>query len=262
MQNRVWTQTDDSGLTATFYYADDSDNSVGVSNSDGTWSRNVTGIGGTLAAIQFSSGGVELELPDMQGSVGAQVDDSAGISFTDSVGAYRDFGLLDYDSGWNNPYGWKGAHLRSSNDIAGLTLMGQRLYNPGTGRFLQTDPVPGGSANNYDYANQDPINNNDYNGQRTNNANGHVCHWYYCDFRFSNSQAYILADKINEGAATVAFFAAAVGGLGGLVPGAILAMLSAWSWRDASKIQRLVDRYHTGIYVRVYFFGGGYIKQQ
>jgi hypothetical protein len=30
--------------------------------------------------------------------------------------------------------------------------------------FLQTDPIPGGSANAYDYANQDPINNYDLGG--------------------------------------------------------------------------------------------------
>jgi hypothetical protein len=30
--------------------------------------------------------------------------------------------------------------------------------DPATGRFLQTDPVPGGSANNYDYCNGDPVN--------------------------------------------------------------------------------------------------------
>lgn len=43
--------------------------------------------------------------------------------------------------------------------------MGVRLYNPALGRFLQVDPVPGGSANNYDYAGQDPINAFDLNGQ-------------------------------------------------------------------------------------------------
>lgn len=35
----------------------------------------------------------------------------------------------------------------------------------GSGVFLQTDPVPGGSANNYDYCSQDPINCYDLNGQ-------------------------------------------------------------------------------------------------
>jgi hypothetical protein len=42
--------------------------------------------------------------------------------------------------------------------------MGARPYDPTTGRFLTTDPIPGGSLNNYDYADQDPINNYDLNG--------------------------------------------------------------------------------------------------
>lgn len=43
--------------------------------------------------------------------------------------------------------------------------MGVRLYDPTTGRFLQTDPIPGGSANAYDYAGQDPINQFDLDGR-------------------------------------------------------------------------------------------------
>lgn len=35
----------------------------------------------------------------------------------------------------------------------------------GSGVFLQTDPIPGGSANPYDYCSQDPINCYDLNGQ-------------------------------------------------------------------------------------------------
>jgi hypothetical protein len=33
-----------------------------------------------------------------------------------------------------------------------------------TGHFLQTDPIPGGSANAHDYADQDPVNNFDLGG--------------------------------------------------------------------------------------------------
>jgi hypothetical protein len=35
--------------------------------------------------------------------------------------------------------------------------MGARSYIPSLGRFLQVDPVDGGSANPYDYVNQDPL---------------------------------------------------------------------------------------------------------
>jgi len=34
--------------------------------------------------------------------------------------------------------------------------MGARLYQPQIGRFLQVDPVFGGSCNSYDYVCQDP----------------------------------------------------------------------------------------------------------
>ena len=42
--------------------------------------------------------------------------------------------------------------------------MGQRTYLPALGRFLQTDPVEGGSANDYDYANADAVNQFDLAG--------------------------------------------------------------------------------------------------
>ncbi len=48
--------------------------------------------------------------------------------------------------------------------------MGVRLYDPILGRFLQTDPIKGGSVNDYDYCDGDPINCNDLAGTEADRA--------------------------------------------------------------------------------------------
>ena len=48
-------------------------------------------------------------------------------------------------------------------------LMGARVYIPALGRFAQLDPIVGGSANGYDYVNQDPVNNTDPSGSESEN---------------------------------------------------------------------------------------------
>ncbi|WP_406182371.1 RHS repeat-associated core domain-containing protein [Streptomyces canus] len=62
-------------------------------------------------------------------------------------------------------YGWLGGKQRSSETPNGVTLMGVRLYDPPTGRFLSVDPVPGGNANAYEYCNGDPLNRYDLDGK-------------------------------------------------------------------------------------------------
>jgi RHS repeat-associated protein len=63
-------------------------------------------------------------------------------------------------------YGWLGGHQRDASSISGVVLMGVRGYLPNVGRFVSVDPVPGGSANAYDYCDQDPINCLDLGGDR------------------------------------------------------------------------------------------------
>lgn len=61
-------------------------------------------------------------------------------------------------------YGWLGTGQRSNDALAGLSLMGVRLYNSSTGRFLTRDPIHGGNDNSYVYP-TDPIGSQDLTGE-------------------------------------------------------------------------------------------------
>jgi RHS repeat-associated protein len=66
-------------------------------------------------------------------------------------------------------YTWLGSKQIGTEEATGPVVlqMGARAYVPGLGRFMQVDPMPGGSCNDYDYTCQDPINGNDLTGQWT-----------------------------------------------------------------------------------------------
>lgn len=64
-----------------------------------------------------------------------------------------------------NRYRYLGAKHRQTALPSGVVTMGARVYVPQLGRFLQPDPVTGGSANDYDYVNQDPVNAFDLDGR-------------------------------------------------------------------------------------------------
>lgn len=64
-----------------------------------------------------------------------------------------------------NRLGWLGTHQRyTTTPTSGIIRMGVRLYDPALGRFLEVDPVEGGSANDYDYVVGDPVNARDFSG--------------------------------------------------------------------------------------------------
>jgi len=61
--------------------------------------------------------------------------------------------------------GWAASPTRKSEQLFSISIiqMGARVYLPSQGRFLQVDPVEGGTPNAYAYM-PDPINFSDYNG--------------------------------------------------------------------------------------------------
>jgi RHS repeat-associated protein len=128
----------------------------------GALTRNVSGPDGDLAATTTATGDARLQLTNLHGDIAATIDPTLTAP---EVYTYDEFGLPAYGQ-TNVRYGWLGSKQRSNDTLAGLILMGVRLYNPALGRFLQTDPVAGGSCNDYDYTCADPVNSTDLDGRR------------------------------------------------------------------------------------------------
>jgi RHS repeat-associated protein len=99
-----------------------------------------------------------------QGAGHALTDVNGNVSATYK---YEPFGKLIGSPGTvTNAYRWLGGGGVYWDGDVRLYKMGTRYYDAELGRFTQVDPVAGGSATAYDYAEQDPINKSDRDGQK------------------------------------------------------------------------------------------------
>jgi RHS repeat-associated protein len=163
-QNRVLDTTDTAGATSTNHYTDNGDSPAWTSTDAATWTRNITGPAGGLAATIDQTGTVVLQLANPHGDIIGNTADDPNATGPTSYSEATEYGAPRDPTTAPDTYGWLGTKQRSTNDLAGLTLMGIRLYNPTTGRFLSIDPVPGGNDNPYVYV-TDPTDGFDLNGQ-------------------------------------------------------------------------------------------------
>ena len=104
---------------------------------------------------------------DLQGDRFVTTDDAGVISGAPQV--YDPFGTRLSEAAVTPdgalPADWQGAGDSLTYQLrTPIVEMGMRVYVPALGRFVQHDPQMGGSANGYDFSNQDPINHDDPTG--------------------------------------------------------------------------------------------------
>jgi RHS repeat-associated protein len=131
----------------------------------GRWTRNIAGIDGSLVAVQMSGESPVLELADLHGDTVA----TASVTETEakllSTSDTTEYGVPRTSA--PPRYSWLGAAGRATELPSGIIAMGARSYIPELGRYLQPDPVEGGSANAYSYTFGDPVNTSDPSGEST-----------------------------------------------------------------------------------------------
>lgn len=163
MRQRLRTQTGGSnpGIEV-YHYAGGSDSPAWIDRG-ASWERNIPGIGG-LGAIQDSSKGTTLQLTNLHGDVIATASTDPETTELLATFEFDEYG--NPKQGSTPKYGWLGGKQRRTELPSGVIQMGVRSYVPAMGRFLSPDPVQGGSANAYEYASGDPVNNFDLTGEK------------------------------------------------------------------------------------------------
>ncbi|MBB5866640.1 RHS repeat-associated protein [Allocatelliglobosispora scoriae] len=156
--NRVRFWTDNAtgtSLTKVNHYVEDGDSPTWTNEGGGTITRMMDGLAGVVGT-QSSSTSRTWMLSSLRGDLVAGIGEGdTGLTYTteyDETGKPRN----SADAG-SRRYGWLGSTQRAADTPGGLMLMGARLYAPGSGRFLSTDPISGGSANPYEYCSGDAV---------------------------------------------------------------------------------------------------------
>jgi len=134
-----------------------------VNTETKAWTRNINGIGGGLVATQTNNETPVLQIANLHGDIvatTAALETSTGLS---TKTEQSEFGVPTTST--PAQYSWLGALGLPTDLPSGVMTMGVRSYVPQLGRFLQPDPIEGGSANRYSYTDQDPIDTSDPTGE-------------------------------------------------------------------------------------------------
>ena len=150
--------------TVTYHYAGDGSSPAWTEDTTGKWTRNIYGLEG-LVATQNGGESPVLQVQDLKGDVVGTTSLSETATGLLSKGDQTEYGVPRASS--PPKYSWQGGSALRTELPSGVIAMGARSYVPEIGRFLQPDPIEGGSANAYAYTYGDPINSSDPSGEFT-----------------------------------------------------------------------------------------------
>ena len=179
--DRIVARTEN-GTTTRYGFTEAGDSpALVLSTANAVLQRTISLPGGVIVTKQGS--GDVWSYPNSHGDV-IQMADANGHILGGPY-AYGPFGETitgtPDNSAGNYDYGWEGQQRRGTEHAAGINTieMGARQYLPSAGRFLSIDPVEGGSANDYDYAGQDPVNARDLDGREVTPDQSRILGYYY-----------------------------------------------------------------------------------
>ncbi len=152
--------------TLTMHYVDGGNSPAWSEETSGRWTRNIPGLGGGIVAIQSGGEAPVLQIEDLHGSIVGTASLSETATGLLSKGNSTEYGVPRSGSS-PSKYSWLGGIGLRTEFPTGIVAMGARSYVPELGRFLQPDPVEGGSANEYSYTYGDPVNTSDPSGEFT-----------------------------------------------------------------------------------------------
>ncbi|WP_407077604.1 DNRLRE domain-containing protein [Streptomyces sp. SCSIO 30461] len=258
----TWTQT----ASKLNHYSGDGDSPRWIveDTASGALTRNVASVSGGLAATTGKTGDIVLQFTTIHGGVALQLplDTSKAPVVLDA----DEYGTPRIGQAATR-YNWLGAKQRSSETLTGLTLMGVRLYNPTTGRFLSIDPVYGGGANAYGYP-ADPVNKYDLDGRKVQakyNKNSRSCSVWRgkCEIKMSRTRAWKASWDIIGGATAWGVSAALLGIASAGILAAVMSILAGVATWVAVNIQRVLSSYpNRGVKITVWVYGRISITRQ